>query len=154
MGLFFFAAREGALQVELTEIVFDQWSPQRLATDLLRSWKANRTQSSHVPVNCTWVCCWLVHCLTCLKTNRPSSTIGQKLVRWPDTLRFTYKLVQTFFSGAEHFEELVSLVKEQCLFKKALKLYPRSSEQHKVGIVQLGDWRTRAKLVLLMPFEW
>lgn len=38
----------------------------------------------------------------------------------------------TFFSGAEHFEELVSLVKEHCLFKEALKLYPKGNEQYKV----------------------
>ena len=44
-----------------------------------------------------------------------------------------------FFLGAEHFEELVSMVKEHCLFKEALKLYPKSTEQHRVCIVQLSE---------------
>ena len=41
------------------------------------------------------------------------------------------------FLGAEHFEELVSVVKEHCLFKEALKLYPKSSEQYRVCILTL-----------------
>ena len=39
--------------------------------------------------------------------------------------------------GAEHFEELVSVVKEHCLFKEALKLYPKSSEQYRVCTLTL-----------------
>ena len=41
------------------------------------------------------------------------------------------------FLGAEHFEELVSVVKEHCLFKEALKLYPKSSEQYRVCTLTL-----------------
>ena len=41
------------------------------------------------------------------------------------------------FLGAEHFEELVSVVKEHCLFKEALKLYPKSSEQYRVCTLSL-----------------
>ena len=35
--------------------------------------------------------------------------------------------------GPEHFDELVSLVKENCLFKDALKLYGKSSQEHRVS---------------------
>ena len=31
------------------------------------------------------------------------------------------------------------MVKEHCLFKEALKLYPKSTEQHRVCIEQLSD---------------
>ena len=41
------------------------------------------------------------------------------------------------FLGAEHFEELVSVVKEHCLFKEALKLYPKCSEQYRVCTLTL-----------------
>jgi len=41
--------------------------------------------------------------------------------------------------GSEHFEELVSLVKEHCLFKEALKLYAKSSEQHKELSIAYGE---------------
>ena len=41
------------------------------------------------------------------------------------------------FLGVEHFEELVSVVKEHCLFKEALKLYPKSSEQYRVCTLTL-----------------
>ena len=48
-----------------------------------------------------------------------------------------YELFYVIILGAEHFEELVTLVKEHYLFKEAMKLYPKSSEQHKVWTVQL-----------------
>ena len=35
--------------------------------------------------------------------------------------------------GPEHFDELVSLVKENSLFKDALKLYGKSSQEHRVS---------------------
>lgn len=45
-----------------------------------------------------------------------------------------------FVSGPEHFPELVSIVKENCLFKEALKLFPKSNEQHRVCLKSVIDF--------------
>lgn len=57
---------------------------------------------------------------------------------WSDTCRtwlvHSHKEVYLIaLSGAEHFPELLNLVKDQSLYKEALKLYPSDSQEYKVG---------------------
>lgn len=53
--------------------------------------------------------------------------------------RYSQAIKHLSLCGAEHFEELVSLVKEHCLFKEALKLYPKGNEQYKELSIAYGE---------------
>ncbi|XP_067016133.1 elongator complex protein 1-like [Acropora muricata] len=54
--------------------------------------------------------------------------------------RYSKAVTHLSLCGAEHFEELVSLVKEHCLFKEALKLYPKSTQQHNELSIAYGEY--------------
>ncbi|XP_020621181.1 elongator complex protein 1-like isoform X1 [Orbicella faveolata] len=53
--------------------------------------------------------------------------------------RYSKAIQHLSLCSPEHFEELVSIVKENCLFKEALKLYPQSSEQHRELSIAYGE---------------
>ncbi|XP_068740348.1 elongator complex protein 1-like [Montipora capricornis] len=54
--------------------------------------------------------------------------------------RYSKAIKHLSLCGDEHFEELVSLVKEHCLFKEALKLYQKSTQQHKELSIAYGEY--------------
>ncbi|XP_073242058.1 elongator complex protein 1-like [Porites lutea] len=68
-----------------------------------------------------------------LETNFQRYTIDKYLKRYSKAIR------HLSLCSAEHFEELVSVVKEHCLFKEALKLYPKSSEQYRALSIAYGE---------------
>lgn len=59
--------------------------------------------------------------------------------------RHTKAIQHLSLCGPEHFDELVSLVKENCLFKDALKLYVKSSQEHRVLLVAYGEYLVQQK---------
>ncbi|XP_078368242.1 elongator complex protein 1-like isoform X2 [Oculina patagonica] len=54
--------------------------------------------------------------------------------------RFSKAIQHLSLCGPEHFEELVLIVKENCLFKEALKLYPKSGEQYTELSIAYGEY--------------
>lgn len=59
--------------------------------------------------------------------------------------RHTKAIQHLSLCGPEHFDKLVLLVKENCLFKDALKLYGKSSQEHRALLVAYGEYLVQQK---------
>ncbi|KAJ7339625.1 hypothetical protein OS493_006030 [Desmophyllum pertusum] len=85
---------------------------------------AERSQKEYLP---------FLNNLRKMETNLQRYSIDKYLKRYSKAIQ------HLSLCSPEHFEELVSLVKENCLFKEALKLYPKSSEQHRELSIAYGE---------------
>ncbi|XP_077201588.1 elongator complex protein 1 isoform X2 [Paroedura picta] len=69
-----------------------------------------------------------------MESNYQRYSIDKHLKRYPKALSHLAKC------GAEHFPELLNLVKEQSLYKEALKLYPLDTQEYKAISDAYGEY--------------